>query len=305
MCVVCDCVFETLPPFFPPANHQRAEMDPIVAFCKARQSLSEANKRMLTEATECREARKVLSDMLAESMVRHNVECMPVPGRDDLFVRMLSPSKPPPPVKTVEEGEDLLKGVGIALRNREEGKTLEAVLKHVSDSFRSRIDSSTPPKPRVSLVDRPLKKNLTTRPAAEVVTLAKDFASNSETRKQLAEAIRPFKVEKKAAEEKVVNVLNEPVTVHMRREGENAASTNMLRISRCERKPSSRVRGIGVREFLSLCRDSVSAVEECEDTDEFERELKREVVRNVEVRLLAQREKRPGKPYIKVLGVRR
>ena len=55
-------------------------MEPVVEFCKAREKMKQHALATHAEKLESTEAKRAIMSMLQESMVRHNVECIQLPG---------------------------------------------------------------------------------------------------------------------------------------------------------------------------------------------------------------------------------
>ena len=65
-------------------------MEQVLDFCRAREVLQRVNRGTQEERTESTEAARALMGMLKDSMIRHNVECIEIPGKQS-YVKMTNP----------------------------------------------------------------------------------------------------------------------------------------------------------------------------------------------------------------------
>lgn len=266
----------------------------IVTFCRARESLRREKDRTQAARSENVEARRVLGEMLVESMQEHNVECICVPGPSgDAYVRMLPQrARPPPPVHTEAEALALLDGVEDEVKNLPAAAIPDAVARHVT--MRMRANARPPAPPRVAVVATPVRANtvrLTTVPLP-VRSMTEQFVHKHNDARATRSALKPLRDAERSAEEQALGALTAPRAVRMT----TSDATVTLRVARCERRSAPKPKPLGVRVLAEMCRDAARIA--CETQEVFVERLREHVGQRVREHLT---DVRAPKPYLRVL----
>lgn len=248
------------------------EANAIVQFCQARELLRETKKRLQDETQETNNARHALSGVLRDSMVRHNVECIEIPG-SDCFVRMSTPQPKHPPLKTEDEIRDVIHGVGDAIAGVPTLGIPGTVARFVVERIRVLKTEIQPGEAKLSIVTKAVKHNtvsISTIPN-EVQQLTRQYVEASTNARQLRERIRPLRVAHQVNEKKALKALTDPVTIRVQG---NEKQTD-LRIARSQRKSRANPKALGVRTLLALCYECAEKVSKTQGVfeDEFANEL--------------------------------
>lgn len=273
-------------------------MEPVVEFCKAREKMKQHALATHAEKLESTEAKRAIMSMLQESMVRHNVECIQLPGIGKTsFVTMTMPKAKKKPLKTEEDVLSLVHGVAdVVASTASPHEIATTVTTFVVSQLKQREQEGRPPETKVAIVSRPVRENtvrLATIPA-EVRHLTEQFVDNCHTSKKITESMRPLKEAWKQQEKMALATFSDPVSVRMKK---NDTEVD-FRIVKCQRtKRRKGPASIGVRAVLTLCRDSVDQV--CEsgtsahDAVSFEKEFRDALSQNVKTYIASKQECEP------------
>lgn len=238
----------------------------LLEYCRSREVLKDAQRRFQGDAKDNIEARRSLAELLKESMMRHNVECIELPDAQT-FVRMSTPSRRVPPLRTAEEMSDVVRGVGAAASNKTRDDIPAAVTQYVAQQIRARVQDRPPPEARLSIVTQPVRHN-TVRVAStssEVRNLTEQYVRTCHATSELRRTVKPLKDAHRQHEANVLQTFEDPVSVRMQKNGAEID----LRVVRCQRKlRTTAPKPIGMRQFLSLCHDAAYVA--CGAADEVE-----------------------------------
>ena len=275
-------------------------MESVIEFCRAREAFQQVNRGIHEERVESTEATRALMGMLKDSMVRHNVECIEIPGTGkQSYVKMTVPTRKKKPLKTEDDIIDLTRGIGGAVVETSINEIPTKVTEFIASQLRQRTDVSTPPEPKISIVSKPVKSN-TVRIASipsEVRNLTEQFVQSCSTKKILTERIRPLKMAQKQNEKIALETFSEPISVRMRKDNRDVD----MRVVKCKRKERHTSKALGIRLVLTMCRDSAERV--CRQQEkvnhDFETEFREELLANVRTHLQSNAVNKP-EYYLKV-----
>lgn len=272
-------------------------MEQVLDFCRAREVLQRVNRGTQEERKESTEAARALMGMLKDSMIRHNVECIEIPGKHS-YVKMTNPPPKRKPLRTEEDVADLIRGVGDVVEAATDAEIPTRVTDFVVAQLRQRTDG-TPPEPKISIVSRPVRLNTVdlTSTHPEVRNLTEQFVQTCETKRRMSQQLKPLKNAQKQSEKTALETFTDPVCVRMRKNGKDVD----LRVVKCRRKQGGASRALGIRLVLTMCRDAAEQV--CSPATrgdrDFETAFRDEVLARVRTHLQTGSTKTP-EYYLKV-----
>lgn len=234
-------------------------MNGLIEFCKAREACQQLSRFVAEERAESQNATRALTDMLKDSMVRHNVECIEF-SRDGerVYVRMTTPPPRHTPLKTEKDIVDLACGVGEAIVSVECSSVVPSrVTEYIASQLKRRPKTQSAGA-KVSIVSKPgrsISVQLASAPP-EVRTLTQQFVQSIRTNKQISERLRPLQSAQKQNEQRALETFSEPVCVRMRKDGKEVD----MRIVKCARKETKVSPTFGIRTILKMCQDCAEDV---------------------------------------------
>jgi hypothetical protein len=255
----------------------------IVAFCRARETLKEATKRVSSDKAESAEARRELGERLKSSMQKNNLECIEVSGKYVSFGTSVRPR----PLRQIEDVLELI--TDMELSHIPLADLPERVAAMAVERYRATAPTDTPPK--LTIVSKPKENTVRAAAApAEVRDLVERFTGAASQAKRTSESLRPLRVAQREAEKEAITLLKDPVAIRMQRGRENV-NFHLLPALRRRATPS-----LGVRALKTIVTEAAKRA--CEgDRRSFEARLHKELSALVSERLAAPE----AKPYIRVL----
>lgn len=274
-------------------------MESVIDFCRARETFRQANRSIHEERVESTEATRALMGMLKDSMVRHNVECIEIPGTGKQYVKMTVPTPKKKSLKTEDDIIDLIHGIGSVVVETSIDEIPTKVTEFIASQLKQMTDVSTPPEPKITIVSKPVKTNtvqIVSIPS-EVRNLTEQFVQSFSTKKNLTERIRPLKVAQKQNEKIALETFSEPISVRMRKDNKDVD----MRVIKCKRKERRTSKALGIRLVLTMCRDSAETVCRRQEkmNHDFETEFREELLANVRAHLQSNAVNKP-EYYLKV-----
>lgn len=252
---------------------------------------------MREEREENSESKKTLSGLLKESMMRNNVKCIEVPSETGSVFVSLSTSVPSvPPLKKEEDILKIIDGVCGLLLNTPHSDIPDTVVRIVAKRMEERRGDINAKEPCIKIVQRPVKGNTlrVTSATNETQQLTRQFVKTYNEARVTQRMLKPYKDEQKLAEKNALDVVNQPITVKVQKNG----NEHHIRVLKCERRTKTCTHTIGVRKFLMICRDAATSISHVESSP-LDFLFREEVLRQCRLLFVPK----PTEHYIKVLKV--
>ena len=272
------------------ATHQPITADSaLLAYCTARERLRRAEAASKDDRAEQLDAERTLRGLLTDSMQRHAVSCMTVPGPGDgsaRYVRLAPPTRRSCKLTCVDDALSLVDGVARQLTEVALQDLPKATVALVRDRARER--GPPPGPPRLTLVSRASTASSrgTTSATVDLVhapsetrNLVTQYLEARVERDAGRAALKPLRAQRKQAEEALLPMLQEPATVRMAR-GDKECTMRIERVAPPE-EPTGGDEGthpdrrpLGIRAVLGFVRDASEHAIATAERGRFEAVLK-------------------------------
>ena len=274
----------------------------VIQFCKAREALRDESKIFSAERAEVSENRRALGSMLQESMAGNDLHCLEIPGTvHGTYVTMVTPKPRARSLKTEQDMEHLLQGVGTCIRGVVIADIPEKVTRYLVERMRTPV-TSIAMKPRLTVKQRPPSKtenipmvNINAA-SGEVQRLVEQYIETYNHSKVLRQTMKPFREAQRKTEQEALGEMHEPMSLRMQKHNKDVVD---LRVVRCERETRSK-QNIGVRMVMSWSREEASRLAHL-SPDDFEHQFQE----NLLSRVRAHIDKAAPRHYLKVYRVQK
>ena len=239
----------------------------LLTYCRSREILKRRERETKESRAEQADAERTLGGLLAESMQRNALECMPAPGGEG-FVRLAPPAARPCKLRTEEDVLSLLDGVDRAVEDVPAERLPRVIVKVVQERARDRAREQQPhqtPPPRVRMVKAPTGSVHHGPLPLETRTLATQYTTAFQERREALDAMKPLRAAYRAAEAALKPVLEGTESVRMEVDG----ASKVLQVCKVERPSSksfsgsssgSSSGGLGIRRVLKLLKEAAEEV---------------------------------------------
>lgn len=236
----------------------------LLNYCRSREILKRRERETKESRAEQADAERTLGGLLAESMQRNALECMPAPGGEG-FVRLSAPSTRPCKLSTEEDVLSLLDGIDRALTDVPAEKLPTVIVRVVQERARDRARNQRPQQAlplRVKMVKAPTGPVHHGPLPPETRTLATQYTTAVQERRGALATMKPLRTAYRAAEAVLKPVLEGTESVRMEVDG----TSKVLQVCKVERPPpgsssrSSSGRALGIRRVLKLLREAADEV---------------------------------------------
>jgi hypothetical protein len=227
-----------------------------VEFCRAREVHRQTDQRLRNDRTENLEAKRAIGAILQESLQQQGVQCIEIPGAArGTFVRVSTPTARARVPRNEDEIRALLAGLGVDLGATLAPEIPDRVIQLVRARLGAQAAGREPPKPRLSVVAKPMKRDAVLRltsAAPEVQRLTEQFVKATHDAKAVQGELRVSRKAKTEAEAVALQKVTTPVPIRVT----SGTREVTLQVVRCERK--ARTKALGMKRFVSACRDAAA-----------------------------------------------
>lgn len=254
----------------------------VIDFCQKRERLLKTKRDTADERAECADAVRTIGNLLKDSMLRSQVNCVHLPHADS-YVRVVPQQRRSLRIKTVEDIIGLLDSISTDCQDTPVEKLPDALARAVAERARER-GGVAPPRVqmtrRVGVRERVIEAHEAGR---EVGTLAAQWQTHVRERASLQERVRPLQKEVRESEKKITDAVSEssaPTLVQMRPRSSDEAPSEPPKILQVSHKTVPRRRNIfGIRQVCGYVREAAGCIGARDEG--YESRLKGEVRRVV------------------------
>lgn len=245
---------------------------PIAAYCRASEALRRADAASRPARVERREAQRSLSSLLGDSMVRHGVDCVPLPtGDGNEYVCLVRSGPRACPLRTVDDAMQLLEG-GVAQALQEVSN--DDLPKAVSQLLlaRARAKGPPPPPPKPKVVRNPPRAHegkpkvhaavaAATRgdpPPPETRTLSEEFAAAVREGRKDRQQLKPLREALRCAERDALPCVDAARSTAVQVSGGD--NPQVLHVSHRPSPAHAKRRFLGIRLVCATAQDATASV---------------------------------------------
>ena len=238
--------------------------DALLAYCRTREMLKRQERITKESRAEQADAKRTLGGLLAESMQRNSLQCMPAPSGEG-FVTLSKPTQKPCKLATEADVLSLLDGLGRAVEDVPAERLPGAIVRIVHERAKLRAkgqQGSEAPTPRVCVTKAPVGPVHNGPLPAETKTLAAQFTDAIQERAQSISEMKPLRTAFQSAEKVLMPFLDGQTSGTVRLEVDGRSK--VLKVSKVSTPHPSSAKRLGIRRVLKLLREAAGEV--CEET---------------------------------------